>query len=344
MMKREEALLQQALTAARSKHELTARDLFLEVVEINPHNELAWTWLTGLLDDLDDCIYACERVLEINPNNGQVRQYLARLQEKKRKQLAEQRQVVEELVKRAVELARAGKRENALGLVRDAAQKQEPGPEGWRLLAELSPDMDEQIHALQKLLAFTPQDVKARERLDRLSHLKQNPQELAAIYEEQGNIEKAIEQYYLALRQPRFKKEWRSIDRKIVRLKTRRSENITHISPAISIARLAAGPPLLYFFMLLIHVGINPLADPQPILWLEFFGAILGGFLIAFASIRSHHRLWYLLFKDVSTGGTPLARAFMGMAGSILVLLPFIHLFYAAVQRLFNFFQEIGLR
>jgi tetratricopeptide (TPR) repeat protein len=343
-MKREEALLQQALTAARSKHELTARDLFLEVVEINPRNELAWTWLTGLLDDLDDCIYACERVLEINPHNGQVHQYLARLQEKKRKQLTEQRQAVEKQVKQAIELSRAGKREKALGLIRDAAQRHDAGPEGWRLLAELSNDMDEQIHALEKLLAFTPQDARARERLDRLCHLKANPQELAAIYEEQGQIEQAIEQYYLALRQPQFKKQWRSIDRKIVRLKTRRSENITHISPGISIARLAAGPPLLYFFMLLIHVGINPLANPQPVLWLEFFGSILGGFLIAFASIRSHHRLWYLLFKDVSTGGTPLARAFMGVTGSMLVLFPFIHLFYAAIQRLFDFFQRIGLR
>jgi tetratricopeptide (TPR) repeat protein len=295
-------------------------------------------WLTGLLDDIDHCIYACARVLEINPQNGQIRQYLARLQEKKQKQQAEQRQVLEKQVQRAVVMARAGQRDQALGLVRDAAQKQEPGPEGWRLLAELSPDMDEQIHALQKLLAFTPQDARVRERLDRLCHFKQNPQELGAIYEEQGDFEKAIEQYYLALRQPQFKKQWRSIDRKIVRLKTRRSENITHIAPGISIARLAAGPPLLYFFMLLIHVGINPLADPQPVLWLEFFGTILGGFLIAFASIRSHHRLWYLLFKDVGMGGTPLARAFMGVAGGALVVLPFLHLFYAALERFLDFF------
>jgi hypothetical protein len=89
--------------------------------------------------------------------------------------------------------------------------------------------------------------------------------------------------------------------------------------------------------MLLSHVGINPLADPEPILWLEFLCTILGGFLIAFASIRSHHRVWYLLFKDVSMGGTPRARSFMSAAGWILVVPPFLHLFYAAFHRLINF-------
>jgi tetratricopeptide (TPR) repeat protein len=151
-MKREEALLQQALNAARSKHELTARDLFLEVVELNPHNETAWMWLSGLLDELDDCIHACERVLEINPQNEKIRRYLIHLQGKKQAQREEQKQKAESQVRRAVELAKAGKHESALSWVREAAQLHDPGLEGWRLLAEHSPDAEEQSHALQKVL------------------------------------------------------------------------------------------------------------------------------------------------------------------------------------------------
>ena len=332
-MKREEDLVQQALTAARNKHELTARDLFLEVVQVNPQNELAWMWLSGLLDELDDCILACERVLEINPYNEQIRKYLSQLQEKKQKQRTEEQRAVEKQVKHAIEMAKAGERETALGLVREAAKSHDPGLEGWRLLAETSPDLEEQVHALKKVLAFTPQDAAVRERLGRLSHLQQNPQELAAMYEEQGEIEKAIDQYYLALRQPQFEKQWRSIDRKIVRLKRRLAEEIAHVPVATSIARLTAGPPLLYFFMLLIHEGINPLAHPDLIFWLEFLVTLAGGFLIAFASIRSHHRIWYLLFRDVSTSGTPLARTAMTIMGWILVVFPFLHLFYAAFWR-----------
>ena len=67
---REDTLLQQAMSAMRAGHELTAPDIFLEVIEINPRNETAWMWLTGLLDDLNDCIYACQQVLQINPAFG----------------------------------------------------------------------------------------------------------------------------------------------------------------------------------------------------------------------------------------------------------------------------------
>jgi putative transposase len=68
-------LLKQAITAARAGHELTARDIFLQIVESEPRNELAWLWLVGLMDELDDCIYACEMVLDINPGNVNARQH-----------------------------------------------------------------------------------------------------------------------------------------------------------------------------------------------------------------------------------------------------------------------------
>jgi len=340
-MTREETLLQQALTAARNKRELTARDLFLEVVEINPRNETAWLWLTGLLDDLDDCIYACEMVLDINPNNTRVLPYLSRLREKKQKQLDEQKQAAENQIKRALKLAKAGEHETALGLVRDAVQKLEPSPEAWRLIAELSNDMGEQIHALEKLLALTPNDTKSRETMNRLRHFRENPHELAAIHEEQGEIDKAIELYQIALMEPHLEKQRQMIDGKIIKLKVRRGENITHVSPAASIARLAAGPPLVYLFMLLIHVGINPVTTPEPLLWTEFFVTLFGGLLIAFASVSAHHRLWFILFKDVSTGGSPLARLLIATVGWILVLFPFTHLFSAAFQRMILFLSMI---
>jgi len=332
-MTREEALLQQALTAAREKRELTARDLFLDVVEINPRNETAWLWLTGLLDNLDDCMYACEMVLDINPNNTRILPYLSRLREKKQKQLDEYRQAAEKQIERAIELAKANRRKAALSLVRDAVQKIEAGPDAWHLIADLSPDLDEQIQAFEKLLALTPNDTKSREIVNRLRHIKENPNELAAMYEEQGEIDKAIEQYQLILMEPQFKKRRREIDGKIIQLKVRRGEKIVHVPPIASIARLTAGPPLVYFLMLLIHVGINPFANPEPVLWLELLVTLAGGLLIAFASVRSHHRLWFLLFRDVSRGGTPLARASMMVIGWILVLLPFLHLFASAFLR-----------
>jgi hypothetical protein len=50
--------------------------------------------------------------------------------------------------------------------------------------------------------------------------------------------------------------------------------------------------------------------------------------------VRSRHRLWALIFKDVGSGGSPTARFFMAAAGWILISLPFIMLFLMAFNRL----------
>jgi tetratricopeptide (TPR) repeat protein len=334
---REDILIQQAISAMRAGHELTARDIFLEVVEINPQNETAWMWLTGLLDDLEDCIYACQQVLKINPTNVHVSQYLDQLLADRKKQQDAQKLRVEEHVGRARELVKTKKRSEALDLVRSLVQAGEVNADVWRMLADLTPEMEERLSALEKLLALLPGDVNARQEFERLQHFKNNPLDLAAMYEEQGNIEKAIETYGIASLKSTSKSEKNSIYWKTIRLENLRQEKIAHISPTISIARLTAGPPLLYFMLLLIHVGFNLIANSDPLLWFGFFWVLLGGFMVALASVRSHHRLWSLIFKDANSGGTPTARFFMSVAGWILIALPFVLLFLMAYNRLYNF-------
>lgn len=53
--------------------------MFLRVVEEDPRNELAWMWLAGLVDSLEDKVIACENVLTINPSNGKARAFLDEL-------------------------------------------------------------------------------------------------------------------------------------------------------------------------------------------------------------------------------------------------------------------------
>ncbi len=322
------------MTAVRAGHELTARDIFLEIVEINPRNETAWMWLTGLLDDLDDCIYACEQVLEINPSNVNVNQYLGQLLDQRKQRQEEQRLRIEDQIRQARELVKTKKHDEALGLIRLLVQTGEVNADVWHLLANLTPEMDERLHALEKFLALAPGNVHSRREFDRLRHFKDNPLDLAAIYEEQGNIEKAIETYGIAALKAKSKGEQNSIYWKTVRLENLRQEKIAHISPTVSIVRLTAGPPLLYFMLLFIHVGLNPIVNPDLLLWLGFFWVLLGGFMIALASVRSRSRMWSLLFKDVSSGGTPAARFSMAAAGWLLVIFPFALLFYMAFVRM----------
>ena len=76
-------LLRQGAEAARAGRRLEARKIFMSVVETEPRNEMAWMWLTGLVDDLDDKIIACENVLTINPANEKVKAYLGTLLQQK---------------------------------------------------------------------------------------------------------------------------------------------------------------------------------------------------------------------------------------------------------------------
>jgi tetratricopeptide (TPR) repeat protein len=276
-------------------------------------------------------------VLEINPANNNVNQYLDQLLADRKKQQQAQRLRVEEQVARAHELVKAKKRSEALDLVHSLAQSGEANADVWRMLADLTSDMEERLPALEKLLALAPGDVQARQEFERLQHFKNHPLDLAAMYEEQGNIEKAIETYGIASLKSTSKSEQNSIYWKTIRLENLRQEKIAHISPAVSIARLTAGPPLLYFMLLLLHVGFNLIANSDPLLWFGFFWVLLGGFMISLASVHSHHRLWSLIFKDTGSGGTPTARFFMAAAGWILVALPFMLLFLMAYNRLYNF-------
>jgi tetratricopeptide (TPR) repeat protein len=272
-------------------------------------------------------------VLDINPGNASARQYLNQLLAKKQTQLDAENKLTAEQTLRAGELLRAGKRGAALDLIRKITN---PDVDTWRLLADAAPETEERMRALEKVLTLMPSDVKARQELDRLRHFQENLLDLAETYEEAGNFEKAMESYDLALTKAKSNREWNDIYRKRARLEDLRQENIAHISPMLSVARLAGGPALLYLSLLLVHNGLNPFANPDPLLLAGILWVILGGGMIAFAAVRSHHRLWFVIFKDVGSGGTPTARFAVSATGWILVLIPHILLFKLALDRLFE--------
>ena len=332
----EDSLLRQAIAAARAGRELGARDLFLEIVEKDPRHELAWMWLIDLLDDLDDRIYACEQVLAINPKNSSARNYHLKLLADKRKRSDEQRLRTEDGLQQVHDRIGAGKRDEALELLRTLALDETAGAEVWRLLAQLTPAADEKIRSLEKLLALIPGDSQALQELQRLRHFQQNPLDLAAMYEEQGNFDQAIATYSQVAAGSLSKQQWNDIYWRIVRLENLRQEKIAHVPPGLSVTRLSGGPALLYLLLMLIEVGINPFAHPEPFLWLGFLLVLLGGFMIALASVRSRHRLWLILFKDFGSGGTPAARILVASAGWVLVLLPHAMLILVAYYRFVN--------
>jgi tetratricopeptide (TPR) repeat protein len=79
-MSTSEVSLRQAIQAAKAGHRAEALELLLNLVEADPHQELAWLWLSELVDDPQDKIIALENALALNERPA-VAQRLAKLRE-----------------------------------------------------------------------------------------------------------------------------------------------------------------------------------------------------------------------------------------------------------------------
>jgi tetratricopeptide (TPR) repeat protein len=69
--------LREGIAAARAGQRERARDLLMQIVEKNEENVLAWLWLSGVVDSLDDREICLENVLALDPSNDAARKGLA---------------------------------------------------------------------------------------------------------------------------------------------------------------------------------------------------------------------------------------------------------------------------
>jgi tetratricopeptide (TPR) repeat protein len=327
-------ILQQALQAARKGRELTARDLFLDVVRDDPNNEVAWMWLSGLLDPLEDRIAACERVLSINPGNQRMRVYYEKLLDERLGVRQAQIDKVEEQVQQVRQFMEAGKNTEALVLVQSVLRDAPDHKEAWRLFADLSASLDDKVRAYEEILRIDPADEAAKEALERDRHFQREPLELAAYYEEEGELDKALDIYEALAAEAGDTPEFEPIYKSIVRLEKAKQENVRRVSPGFTILRLSIGLPLLYLFEVFIQEGLNPIRHPAPGLWLGIPVVVLGSFLITVAGLRVRHSIWQKWFGESSSRGSALMRAVVGLAGWMLILTPHLFLLWDAYLRM----------
>ena len=76
-------LLREGIAATKSGQRERAYDLLRQVVEADEENILAWLWLSGVADSLDDQEICLENVLALDPTNATAREGLAWVREKK---------------------------------------------------------------------------------------------------------------------------------------------------------------------------------------------------------------------------------------------------------------------
>jgi len=330
-------LLHQAVEAAHNGRELTARDLFQDVVRIDPNNEIAWMWLSGLLDSLEDRIAACERVLSINPGNRKIRVYIERLLKELEDNLRKETSETDEKVQQVRLYIQDGKRDEAILLLQSILREDDRHKEAWLLYANISVNIQDKVRAYEAVVRIDPSDQRAHDSLKRFQYFQKHPLELAETYEEKGKLDKALELYRALAAEAADTPEFERIYRNIVRLEDTKIENIRHISPSVTILRLSIGWPLLYILEVLIQEGLNPIRHPAPDLWIGLPLVIFGSFLTAVSGIRSQHAIWEKLFGETEGRGSNMARMLAAIFGWGMVVTPHLLLAWNSYVRLQTF-------
>lgn len=330
-------VLQRAIQAARAGRRKEARDLLIDLVETDPRNEMAWMWLSGLVDSLEDKIIACENVLTINPENEKIRQYLKDLQKRQEASLAKRNtEDAVSLLNEAKIHAEQKEIDVALQLARQALEKREDYEEAWLLIGKISPNIDQQIGALEKAHQLNLSNSETATALKQARYLKQNPMSAAARLEQMGKFEEALKVYNDLASKTKNSKDFDHIYKQIIRLEGLQDEKIRYVAPASAIARLTFGWPALYLSLILIQMGLNPFRHFVFYLWLGLPLVVLGSFLLSLAEVRSNHVVWQKVF-DEHGDGSNFARFITAATGWFLVIVPHVLLALDSLNRLQNF-------
>ena len=324
-------LFREAVKLAKNGRRVEARNLLLELVDGNPDHELAWIWLSQLVDDPEDRIIALENALTINPNRPETAARLEALRQQK--QAREFGQA--DLFQQAKQLYRDGRKAEAHQRLQKLVTQEPKHVKAWLGLALLEPKLEDQIFALETTLLLNPDQPKASRKL---AQLKQSDQidylVLGKKFEENGRPQKAVAAYKKV-----EKGAYSSTDKAIAKkhrlylesaLKEKKPLKFTN--PTTNLIRLTIGPILVYVMLVFIQSGLNPL-HISPLLLLGGLIVPIGSLLLVGTANTPHHPWWKRLL-----GPEGLAeirkRKMMALLGLVLIMLPFALVLLIAFNRL----------
>jgi tetratricopeptide (TPR) repeat protein len=140
-------LMRAGIAAAKSGQRERARDLLMRVVEQDEENALAWLWLSGVVDSLDDQEICLENVLALDPDHEAARQGLAWVRKQKGTQAPSPAETTPPLapsLEPPAETARTGKRATlAAAILHEDFARRRPPPEPEPEPAPTPPPQDE---------------------------------------------------------------------------------------------------------------------------------------------------------------------------------------------------------
>ncbi len=183
--------LRQAITAVQAGEREAAEEILLGLVQQNPHNEMAWLWLSDVLENFDDRIIALENAIAINPKRVQTRKRLA--------QIRQSTPVSKNGNQPGSILLEDGQRQemfrNLIQQVRHAPQD----ASAWFALSQLVDGVADQIAILERTLHFNPHHHQARKRFTQLHLAFPDVLALGKAFQAQNDLPRAVKAYRFAV-------------------------------------------------------------------------------------------------------------------------------------------------
>ena len=159
------ALLSEGISAAKAGQREHARELLVRVVEQDEENVLAWLWLSGVVDSLDDRAICLENVLALDPDNGLARKGLDALCQQK----------ADRMLHEGIAAAQSDQRERARELLTQAVELNEGNVAAWLWLSDVVDTPHEREVCLENVLALDPYNDTASRGLALLHREKEAP-------------------------------------------------------------------------------------------------------------------------------------------------------------------------
>ena len=327
-------LLRQARAAIQEGHRARARALLRQVTATDPRNETAWLELSQLVETWGEQVKALENVVAINPRNAQARE---RLNQLRREQPSAPHQPAgwsKAQIEQARKLLQTGRRQQAREVLLQLVQEDEHNDRAWWMLVDLVPDIRDKIIALENILTLDQNNVQARSQLARLQDLQSNLLALGAAYEERGELELALSTYLAAFTQARTPAERAQANQRLEILQAKRQSPQTKPIPlALTIARLSAGPPLLFIVMIVMQSGMDPLAL-SPFDAFGLLAVCLGSVCIVVTSLQPRPSFWLEWFDSPPGAAESVVRWGLGLFGSAILLSALALFLWSAWYRL----------
>ncbi|MCB8981735.1 MAG: hypothetical protein H6657_30380 [Ardenticatenaceae bacterium] len=343
-------LFETAVKQAKAGERTQARNLLLELVELEPKHELAWLWLSELVEEPEDKIIALENALTINPHRPQTQARLSKLRAKyeaARQPAAEHfatngfsvvatieevefAEIQQELTNGQMQAGR----EQLAGFLRRYANHEA----GWWLMVKYADTQSNQLIALDHVLRLNRQHPEAPMVLDQITPTVKDSLALGRIYERLEQWEKSEYYYKRALVSSSnadrllAKKHLTHVSEQV------RLGNIKYTSPAATVVRLAAGPMLLYTLLVLVQSGLKPL-QVSPVLCTGNFVFIVGLLLWGGLTYYPEHP-WLERWRGTAVSASK--NISLRLIAIACVALPILLLLLLAISRLLAFNLDLN--